>query len=104
MAGMDKIREELEKQSRKADKIDKERGDLLRMLIKHPGWKVYIELLSAQMQIRSDLILGPAGSVDAMVALEWQKGALAGLVIAGDLPSVTIAAADELRKTEEDES
>jgi hypothetical protein len=103
MQGIDGIRAELEKQARKADAIDKERGDLLRMLMKHPGWKVYQELLSAQMQIRADQILSPAGSVDGMVALEYTKGALAGLVLAGDLPSVTIAAAEELRKIEEDE-
>jgi len=100
---LDKIQEEMRKAARKADAVDKERGDLLRMLIKHPGWLVYQGLLEAQMQIRADEILSPSGSIDGMIAQEYKKGALSGLVVARDLPSVTIAVAEELRKTEEDE-
>lgn len=100
---LDRVQEELKKQARKADAVDKERGDLLRMLLKHPGWLVYQELLEAQMQARADEILSPSGSIDGMIAQEYKKGALSGLVIARDLPSVTIAVAEELRKTQEDE-
>jgi hypothetical protein len=36
--------------------------------------------------------MGPAGSVDGAIALEWVKGAMSGLIMARDIPSVTIAA------------
>jgi hypothetical protein len=41
--------------------------------------------------------MAPAESVDRMVALEYIKGAMGGLVMARDTPSVTIAAKDQLR-------
>lgn len=83
---------ELLKQARTADKIDKERADQFRALTRHPGWALYQELIMARVQLFADRITAPAGSVDGAFALEWVKGAMSGLILARDLPSVTIAA------------
>ncbi len=45
----------------------------------------------------ADEVLRPARSVDGMVTLEYVKGTMSGLVIARDIPSVTIAGKDQLR-------
>lgn len=84
--------DELRKQAKAADAIDKERMDLFRGLIRHPGWALYQELLSSRIQLFGDRVAAPAGSVDGAFALEWVKGAMSGLILARDLPSVTIGA------------
>jgi hypothetical protein len=84
--------EELQKQARLADTIDKERADLFQGLVNHPGWVVYQELLNIRVQMYADAIMAPAGSVDGAIALEWVKGAMSGVILARDLPSVTINA------------
>jgi len=83
---------ELHKLARVADKVDKERAELFRGLMKHPGWATYQELLASRIQVFADAVMAPAGSVDSAVALEWVKGAMSGVILARDLPSVTIAA------------
>jgi hypothetical protein len=67
-------------------------------MIATEGWRIYVELLELKLQSFSDELLLPAGSVDRMVGLEYVKGAMSGLVIARDLPSVTIAAMAQLRQ------
>jgi hypothetical protein len=92
--------EGLRKQSKEANKEDRDRATLFEVLVATPGWKAYVEMLERSMQAEADKILQPAGSVDRMIELEYVKGALSGLVRARDLPSVTIAAAKELRQSE----
>lgn len=92
--------EELLKIAQAANKEDREDATLFEVMIKTPAWQAYVKRLQRRMQTEGDAILGPAQSVDGMVALEYRKGALSGLVIARDLPSVTIQAAKELRQPE----
>lgn len=90
---MDKTQiEELHRNAKLANRIDNERVEAFTALLKHPGWEVYQELLNAKIQAYSDALMSPAGSVDGAVALEWVKGAMSGVILARDLPSVTIAA------------
>lgn len=88
--------EELFKAARAADTEDKERAQLFRSMTGSAAWKAYVELLESKLQTFSEALLAPAGSVDGMVALEYVKGAMSGLVLARDLPSVIIAAMDAL--------
>lgn len=87
---------ELLKEAKEANKVDRERGETYESLLKHPGWALYIGQLDARIQQLADEVLKPAGSVDRAIALEHQKGAMCGLIIARDLPSVTIAAMTQL--------
>lgn len=91
---------ELLKQSRAADKEDRENAELFEKMLQTPAWKAYQMMLSRKIQQFGDQMLAPAGGIDGCVALEFVKGALSGLVIARDLPSFTIAAAKELPKAE----
>jgi len=90
--------EDLLKEARAANKIDQDRANLFRSMLQTEAWRVYVELLELKLQSLSDELLLPAGSVDRMVGLEYVKGAMSGLVIARDLPSVTIAAMAQLRQ------
>lgn len=82
---------ELQRIARAADAIDRERMEFFRGMLKHPGWAVYQELLNIRIQIYADAVTSPAGSVDGAIALEWVKGAMSGVILARDLPTVTIA-------------
>lgn len=94
---MDQHIEDLFRDGRAADKIDRERIELFEALVRSPGWLAYISILEAKLQMFADQVLSPAGSVDGMVTLEYVKGTMSGLVIARDIPSVTIAAKDQIR-------
>lgn len=93
---MDQRIEELLREARKARKIDIERAELFASLIRQPGWLAYMEILEAKIQALADEVLAPSKSVDGMVTLEYVKGAMSGLIMARDIPSVTIAAKGEL--------
>lgn len=100
MPGVEQI-EELLREGRKADKEDREKGEALGRLIAHPDWKVFVKMLDKKCQLFGDQLMVPSGGVDGCIRQEFVKGALSGLIMARDLPSVTIAAARELRQPEE---
>lgn len=89
---------EITRLAHEADKIDKRRAELFASMVKTEGWQEYIKLLEAKIQIFSDGLLPPAGSIDGMVKCEWIKGAMGGLIMARDVASATMAAAEELRR------
>ena len=90
--------EELLKNARLADRIDRERAEMFVSMVKSPAWKEFVSLLDSKIQVFADTILAPGGSVDALIGLEYIKGAMSGLILARDLPSVTIAAMEQLRQ------
>lgn len=95
---MDHKVEELLREARQADKADKDLADQLRVMVATEGWRAYMQLLERRLQLLSDQLLSPAESMDRLVGLEYVKGAMSGLVLARDLPSVTIAAMAQLRQ------
>lgn len=84
--------DELLRESRKADREDRTRVELFERLIAGDAWKSYISLLMARLQIFSEVVLQPSGSQDGAWSREYLKGAMFGLLLARDLPSVTIDA------------
>ena len=101
---MDQRIEDLLRDARKADKIDRERIELFEGLVKSPGWAAYVEILNAKIQMCADQVLAPSKSVDGMVTLEYVKGAMSGLIMARDITSITIAAKPDIRQpVKEDE-
>lgn len=84
--------DELFKAARVADKIDKERAEQFIVMQRTEGWRLFQELVGLRIQLFADAIMLPAGSVDAAIALEYVKGAMSGLIIARDLPSVIVGA------------
>lgn len=96
--------DELQRQAKTADKLDRERAEQFRSLIRHPGWDTYQKLLSSRIQSFSDVVLRPSGSMDGAIALEWVKGAMSGLLMAQDLPSVTIKAIEATVPATEDDN
>lgn len=86
-----KRQEELIKASKDALRIDRARKEAFESLVKHPGWKLYQELLNTMANDRGMILLSPAGSMDAAVAMEFIKGSMNGLILARDLPMLVIS-------------
>lgn len=98
-----KLTEELLKIGREADKIDKERADTFEGLMKHPGWKLFTDLLDIRIAGLGESMLEPSNSVDGMVALEYVKGTMRGLLLARNLPQLTIQAMTPPKPADGDE-
>lgn len=91
-----RVPDQLAKDSRAADKEDRERAELFEAMVKTPGWKLYEALLNQMVEERGKTVLAPAGSVDGAVLLEYEKGTMRGLIIAKDLPQLTILGAKQI--------
>jgi hypothetical protein len=94
--------QELLKEGRLADKVDKDRAELWAGMLKTEAWKMYEEMLNSRIQILSDNILLPVGSVDACMAVEYMKGAMSGLILARELPGVVVGVMAAQKKDDED--
>lgn len=95
---MDQRISDLVSEARKADAEDKERAELFSVMVKSPGWQEYVALLNRRIQIFADSVLEPAGGLDGTIASEFVKGTMRGLLLARDIPSVTIQAVEQLRR------
>lgn len=90
-----KFQEELTdllKQSREAEREDRNLAEALEPMVNMEGWQLYTTVLNRLIQSRADEILRPISSVDGAIALEHVKGAMRGLIMARDLPSLIISA------------
>lgn len=85
-----KRHEELLRESRDALFKDRQRKDAFEGLLRHPGWPMFQELLNSMIGIRAEQILGPAGSIEGAISLEFVKGAMNGLILARDLPGLIV--------------
>ena len=92
---MDNSNEQLLRDARRANTIDKERAQALSVLVKSEVWKIYSDLLNAKIAERSATLLEPLkhGERDSS---EHNKGAVYGLIYARDLPHTIVAAMKEL--------
>lgn len=77
--------------SRKANREDRELAQAMERMCATEEWRLFVtKLLNSRLQIFSDTLLQPAGGVDGMVRCEFVKGAMFGLTLARDLPSISI--------------
>jgi hypothetical protein len=93
---------EMLREGRQADREDKERLELLKLLVRHPGWKIYLDLVTTHKQELADVLLAPARSVDEMVFLEGKKGEMRGILYAESALASTIAGLQQLVATDEE--
>lgn len=89
--------EQLLKDSRIYDKVDRDRAEVLEGLIRTPGWRVFVELVNEIIEHRGAELLAPAGSIDGVLVGEHLKGSMSGLIMARDLPSVIIAQMEAMK-------
>lgn len=82
--------DELKKIARDADRVDKDRAESLRILMRLPVWAVYVSILDAKIQELGDNILAPVSSVDGCIVAEGVKGTMRGLLLARNLPEQII--------------
>lgn len=85
--------DELVKEGRKADLEDKKLVENMERLVKSHDFDMYVrQVLGPRIENFGSGLLEPSGSQDGMVRSEFMKGALYGLCLARDLPSVIISA------------
>lgn len=95
--------EELKKVARKADKEDRERSEAFLLMFRTDGWPIYTALLNSRLQSLSERLLAPSGSIDGVLTSEFIKGAMYGLVLARDLPSITIESMRQISASTDEE-
>ena len=96
--------EAIDREQRRKAADDEDLVQVLGLLIKHPGFKRYQDLLNSQLTVRGSFLLEPLPSLDSIPSSEHNKGTMYGLTLARDLPSSIIAVAQETRQdVEEDE-
>jgi len=71
-------------------------GRALEGMVATEGWKVYQEILQAQVDHAATEAMSGSGGLDGMIQKEGAKGVFRGLRLALTLPQVTIAAMKEL--------
>lgn len=94
---------ELIKESRETNRKDAMAAQVFEAMIATTGWSSYVRELDRRLQTFADQMLRPAGSLDGCLTQEFIKGAMFGLTLARDIPSVTIAAMKDLRPEAEEE-
>jgi hypothetical protein len=94
--------DELLKVGRKADEEDKKLIDNMQRLVRSHDFEMYCsQVLGPRIQSFGAALLEPSGSHDGMVRSEFMKGALYGLCLARDLPSVIISATQRQELSDE---
>jgi hypothetical protein len=84
--------EELLKVSRVADQEDRKLVDNMQSLLHNQDFQIYVrQVLAPRIENFGATLLEPSGSLDGAVRSEFVKGALYGLCLARDLPTVIIA-------------
>jgi hypothetical protein len=79
--------------SRKADQEDKKLIENMQRLVHSHDFIMYVrQVLGPRIEGFGMALLEPAGTQDGLVRSEFVKGALYGLCLARDLPSVIISA------------
>jgi len=87
------IIEDLLKTSKQADLEDQKLVDNMYRLVRSHDFDMYVkQVLGPRIQSFGASLLEPSGSSDGMVRAEFIKGALYGLCLARDLPSVILSA------------
>lgn len=94
---------ELEKKFREQLRRDRKIKEAFEVLARNESFQVYLGVLNSMVETRGMDVIAPAGSVDGAIALEYVKGTMNGLILARDLPSVTIASMKDAVVTANDE-
>lgn len=93
--------DELIRQAREADREDRKLAEALSSLVHHSSFSALQNLFNKRLQSLSEEMLAPANSVDRLIAQEYLKGAMFGLILARDLPAIIV---DSLATTAKDEN
>lgn len=98
------VPEETEQEDRERSRRDRERIEAWEGMVKTKGWKLYVELLNIQINDRAGGLLEElGGGIRAVLAQEYQKGAMRGLILARDLVGVTLQNVQKPRLEDDDE-
>lgn len=82
---------EYQKQSREADKQDRELLEACQALERNPAWQFLSERIRAMASNKASSLLEPISGMDGVPKQEYDKGTIKGMLLVADLPSVTIA-------------
>lgn len=82
------------KEEERKVEFDRERADAFTVMMKTRGWDLYVQLLNAKIAERMANIFNPT-EPGKEFAEQHNKGAIYGMLMARDLPSVTVKLASE---------
>jgi hypothetical protein len=88
----------------KLDREDKARADTFEALVKTEGWQNFIVLLNRLIEDRAQQLLAPIETEVGVYRQEFVKGVMNGLILARDIPSITIAAIGAASSTHEEDN
>lgn len=95
--------QEIESSQREQRRQIRQDAELLEGLTLHPGWKRYLALIEAIGNNFNGQIMKPLENVFEGTKMEFAKGALTGLTLAAQLPSLKMREAAELRSGDDTE-
>lgn len=98
-----KLSPEEAREERKKREQDRETVDLFKSLVKHEGWKRYIQILNNQIAERTVDIFAPTPAGETLKS-EHNKGTVFGVLYCRDVVPTIIAANEQIPSpTEEDD-
>lgn len=98
---MTKTTDDIASDERVRTRTIKQDAELFQTLVKHPGWPRYLAMIEQVGNNFQNKLMEPLGNALESVKTEHAKGALTGLSLAAQLPSLKIREAQELKKPSE---
>lgn len=93
---------ELLKESRKAQREDRELAESMQVLLASKHFQLYLSrVIGSRLEEYGKLMLEPSGGMDGLVRSEFVKGAMYAFCLARDLPQIIIASMSDSRTTQE---
>lgn len=79
------------KESKKNAAVDRRRAEIWEVMLKTAAFQEYLAVLNVIIESLGAQLLTAAKSVDDCIVAEGTKGTMRGLILARDLPSISIA-------------
>lgn len=96
-----RVIEELQAQARAAMREDKNRAEVFGVFIRSEGWKLYVGLLSHQIEALGAELIQPSIGIEGVLKAEFQKGMMHAFLVARDMPAVIVEAMKPTKEEEE---
>lgn len=103
LKGQAKVAHELEADERARRREIKDDAELFKMLLKHPAWPRYMEMLEKIGNNFNQRLMTPLQNSFESVKTEFAKGALTGIQACASLPHAKIKEAADLGKSDDGE-
>jgi hypothetical protein len=99
-----KTAEEIARRDKEQARFDRERVELWEEMVRTQAWKLYSDTLGRMIEEKASGLLSPLGEAgNAAAVQEYEKGTVRGMLLARNLPELTIANKPQTSSQDEDE-